>query len=90
MEYHPAVPLRGCAGAVGELEIDAFRHHSPTLPVLERDLLAHTVGDLIGDLIDDQRPPRIPQASDLLDHDEPPSTGHDQHGADRERPAGEP
>jgi hypothetical protein len=54
-------------GDAGEMEVDAFLHHSLTLPALQRDLLAHATDELI----EKQRPPRIPQASDLLDHDEP-------------------
>lgn len=60
-------------GAAGEMEIDAFLHHSLTLPALQRDLLAHATDELI----DDQRPPRIPPSSDLLDQDEPAPTDHD-------------
>lgn len=63
-------------GEVGEMEIDAFLHHSLTLPVLQRDLLAHATNELL----DQQRPTRIPQASDLLDHNDSDGTGPDQHG----------
>jgi hypothetical protein len=63
-------------GDAGELEIDAFLHHSLTLPVLQRDLLAHATNELL----DEQRPTRIPQASDLLDHDEPEGSEDDPPG----------
>ncbi|GAA1751644.1 hypothetical protein [Kocuria aegyptia] len=63
-------------GEAGEMEIDAFLHHSLTLPVLQWDLLAHATNELL----DQQRPTRIPQASDLLDHDDPDDAGQDQHG----------
>lgn len=65
-------------GAVGELEIDAFLHHSLTLPVLQRDLLAHAANELL----DGRGPSRIPQASDLLDHDDSTVSDHDQHGTE--------
>jgi hypothetical protein len=64
-------------GDAGELEIDAFLHHSLTLPALQRDLLAHATNELL----DHQRPQPIPQTSDLLDHHDPPDTGPDQHEA---------
>lgn len=67
-------------GAAGEMEIDAFLHHSLTLPALQRELLTHAAEELIGD----RRPPRIPRTSDLMDHDEPDRSEHDQHGAEDE------
>lgn len=67
-------------GAVGELEIDAFLHHSLTLPALQRDLLAHAVNELL----DHQGPARVPAASDLLDHDEPQGPDDDPPDADDE------
>ncbi|GAA1774386.1 hypothetical protein [Kocuria aegyptia] len=73
-------------GEAGEMEIDAFLHHSLTLPPLQRDMLAHATNELL----DDQRPPRIPQASDLLDHDEPDGADQDQHGTEDEDTAGGP
>jgi hypothetical protein len=62
-------------GDAGEMEVDAFLHHSLTLPVLQRDLLAHATNELL----DQQRPQPIPQTSDLLDHNDQDDTGQDQH-----------
>ncbi|MEX5297744.1 hypothetical protein RCG67_03065 [Kocuria sp. CPCC 205292] len=73
-------------GEAGELEIEAFLHHSLTLPALQRDLLAHAVNELL----DDRRPPRIPQASDLLDHDEQDGSEGGQHGGEGQDGADEP
>lgn len=73
-------------GAVGELEIEAFLHDSLTLPTLQRDLLAHAANELL----DGQNPQRIPQASDLLDHDEPERSEQDQHGTEDEGSTDEP
>lgn len=63
-------------GDTGEMEVDAFLHHCLTLPVLQRDLLAHATNELL----DQQRPQRIPQSSDLLDHHDPDDTGPNQYG----------
>lgn len=62
-------------GDTGEMEVDAFLHHCLTLPVLQRDLLAHATNELL----DQQRPQRIPQASDVLDHLDADDTGRNQH-----------
>jgi hypothetical protein len=73
-------------GDAGELEIDAFLHHSLTLPVLQRDLLAHATNELL----DQQRPQPIPQASDLLDHHDPDRTGQDENDTEDQDSAEEP
>lgn len=49
-------------GDVGELEVDAYLHHSLALPGLQRDLLAHAVNELVEELAT----PRAPYTSDLL------------------------
>jgi hypothetical protein len=67
-------------GDVGEMEVDAFLHHSLTLPALQRDLLAHATDELL----DHQGPARVPSASDLLDHEEPEGSDDDPPGADDE------
>lgn len=65
-------------GEAGEMEVDAFLHHSLTLPVLQRDLLAHATDELL----EEQRPPQIPQACDRLDHDEPEGSDDDPPDGD--------
>lgn len=51
-------------GDVGELEVEAYLHHSLTLPGLQRDTLAHAVNEII-----DHGPVlHAPYTCDLSDH----------------------
>lgn len=55
-------------GDVGEVEVEAYLHHSLKLPPFQRDLLAHAANELI----DRTPPPQAPYSSDLLEHDDDP------------------
>ncbi|PPB49855.1 hypothetical protein C4K88_03960 [Arthrobacter pityocampae] len=52
----------GLAGALGELEFDAYLHRAITIPQLQCDLIAHAVNELI-----DEIPPlpRAPYGADI-------------------------
>ena len=49
-------------GDVSEFEVDAYLHHSLTLPRLQRDLLAQAANEILLDLA----PPTAPYAADLI------------------------
>lgn len=51
----------GLGGNVSDLEVDAYLHHSLTLPRLERDLLALAANEILADMA----PPAAPFASDI-------------------------
>lgn len=51
----------GLGGDAGEYEVEAYLHGSFTLPLLQRDLLAHAANELIDKL---PLPPRAPYSTD--------------------------
>lgn len=54
-------------GEAGGTEVDAYLHHSLSLPPFQRDLLAHAANELIART----PPPQAPYVSDLIDAAEP-------------------
>lgn len=52
----------GIGGEVSEFEVDAYLHHSLTLPRLQRDLLAQAASEILVDLA----PPRAPSAGEVI------------------------
>ncbi len=61
-------------GDVSEFEVDAYLHHSLTLPRLQRDLLAQAANEILIDLA----PPKAPYAADLLEEQTSRAAGHDR------------
>lgn len=57
-------------GSVSEFEMDAFLHHSLTLPQLQRDLLAQAANEILAE----QAPPRVPYTTDIARHTNAPGT----------------
>ncbi|GEO94384.1 hypothetical protein [Kocuria turfanensis] len=55
-------------GEVSELEVDAYLHHSLSLPPLQRDLLAQAANELVAA----QAPPPAPYVDDLRGDRAPP------------------
>lgn len=48
-------------GEVSEFEVDAYLHHSLTLPRLQRDLLAQAANEILANMA----PPRAPLSTDM-------------------------
>lgn len=67
-------------GNISDFEVDAYLHHSLSLPRIERDLLALAANELLAEMV----PPQAPYAEDI--QDQRSVSADDSHTKDQEAP----